>query len=260
MLLGWVRGGPGSRFRRRPTAQRRPRAVPRQSARKGWYAHFDPALHAVAVKRLELELELHVALQEQQLVLHYQPIVDLATRSMTGVEALVRWQHPERGLLTPDAFIPLASQPVLEVTESMLLEDREAAVRRLEALRALGVRVALDDFGTGYSSLAYLQRLPVDILKIDRAFIANIGAGGLGAAFARAVLTFASALGTRDGGHGLAPTQRLHHLLHHRLRHHRHCSGPRLPRTWRQRPPAPAVHRPRSCRHRPAPAAGVGNF
>ncbi|HYW31601.1 MAG TPA: EAL domain-containing protein, partial [Gemmatimonas sp.] len=227
---------------------------------KGRIARFTPELLTAAVERLELESELHSALHQRQFVLHYQPIVDLATRAITGVEALVRWQHPERGTVSPDTFIPLAestglvvplgrwvlaeacrtvagwnaarcsarlltvsvnvsgrqlqhagfledvaaalhasglpaSQLVLEVTESMLLEDVDAAVRRLQALRALGVRVALDDFGTGYSSLAYLQRLPVDVLKIDRAFITHIAGCGREAAFARAVITFANTLG-----------------------------------------------------------------
>ncbi|MES2522097.1 MAG: EAL domain-containing protein [Gemmatimonadota bacterium] len=236
---------------------------------KGRHAQFSPDLYTAAVERLELEVELRRALDEGQFVLHYQPILELASRSIIGVEALVRWCHPERGMMAPDAFIPLAeatglilplgnwalaeacreaaswdamrdegssplsiavnvsgrqlqharfpddvaaalhafglpaSQLVLEVTESTLLDDIEAALRQLEALRALGVRIALDDFGTGYSSLAYLQRLPVDVLKIDRAFTSNIAAGGRGAAFARAVLTFASALGMRTVAEGV---------------------------------------------------------
>jgi diguanylate cyclase (GGDEF)-like protein/PAS domain S-box-containing protein len=240
---------------------------------KGGHALFAAEMHAAAVERLELEGELRRALEEHQLVLHYQPIVDLASRATVGVEALVRWWHPERGLLSPAVFIPLAeatglivplgrwvlteacrtvaacnaerahgaaplsvsvnvsgrqlqdaglledvtaalqlsgllaAQLVLEVTESMLLENLEAALGRLEALRALGVRVSLDDFGTGYSSLAYLQRLPVDVLKIDRAFTSQVAAGGRSAAFARAVLTFASALGMRTVAEGVETAQ-----------------------------------------------------
>ena len=172
-----------------------------------------------------------------ELVLHFQPIVDLRTDAITGFEALVRWQHPSRGLLPPRAFIPLAERTglivplgawvlreacraavelqdswqrpsmsvnvaaqqvvradfvdevlgslddsgldprllALEITETALLEDMAGAVARLETLRALGVHVAIDDFGTGYSSLAYLARLPVDILKVDKAFVDQLG-------------------------------------------------------------------------------------
>jgi diguanylate cyclase (GGDEF)-like protein/PAS domain S-box-containing protein len=235
---------------------------------KGRHAAFAPEMHTAAVTRLELEAELRQAVAQEQLVLHYQPIIDLATRSVTGAEALVRWQHPERGLLPPSHFIPLAeatelvvpvgrwvlrtacaaaaawrttdaggrrlsvsvnvsgrqlqrggfvedvaealrasglaaSRLVLEVTESVLLADLEMALQRLEALRALGVRVALDDFGTGYSSLAYLQRLPVDVLKIDRAFTADITAGGRRAALARAVVTLADTLGLHTVAEGV---------------------------------------------------------
>jgi EAL domain-containing protein (putative c-di-GMP-specific phosphodiesterase class I)/CheY-like chemotaxis protein len=92
---------------------------------------------------------------------------------------------------------------VLEVTESMLLADIETAIGRLAALRALGVRVALDDFGTGYSSLAYLQRLPVDVLKIDRSFVADVTAGSRPAAVARAVLTLADTLGLQTVAEGI---------------------------------------------------------
>jgi EAL domain-containing protein (putative c-di-GMP-specific phosphodiesterase class I)/CheY-like chemotaxis protein len=226
-------------------------------------------MHAAAVERLELATELRRAVDGHEFVLHYQPVVDLASRGTVGVEALVRWRHPERGLVSPAAFIPLAEATglivplgrwvlaeacravaawnarrapgaaplnvavnvssrqlqdpglledvaaalrastlpagrlVLEVTESVLLDNLEAALGRLEALRALGVRVSLDDFGTGYSSLAYLQRLPVDVLKIDRAFTSQVAAGGRSAAFARAVLTFAGALGMRTVAEGV---------------------------------------------------------
>jgi EAL domain-containing protein (putative c-di-GMP-specific phosphodiesterase class I) len=229
------------------------------------HALFVPEMHAAALERLALEGELRRALAERQLTLHYQPIIALDTGTVCGVEALVRWRHPVRGLVSPATFIPLAEATglivplgrwvleeacrtatswdaahpalsvsvnvsarqllqddfatdlaavllasglaadrlVVEVTESVVLEDLDLALARLEAVRALGVRVALDDFGTGYSSLAYLQRLPVDALKVDRAFTAEVAAGGRSAAYARAVLTFAETLGLRTIAEGV---------------------------------------------------------
>jgi diguanylate cyclase (GGDEF)-like protein/PAS domain S-box-containing protein len=238
-----------------------------KGAGKGRHAAFAPEMHRAAISRLELEAELRWAIANDELLLHYQPIMDLATGRVSSAEALVRWQHPERGLVPPAEFVPLAEATdlvlplgrwvlqtacraaaawpraagadgvpvsvnvsgrqlqrpgfvedvaealrasglparrlVLEVTESVLLADLDTALKRLEALRALGVRVALDDFGTGYSSLAYLQRLPVDVLKIDRTFTADVTAGGKRAALARAVVTLADTLGLRTVAEGV---------------------------------------------------------
>jgi diguanylate cyclase (GGDEF)-like protein/PAS domain S-box-containing protein len=238
-----------------------------KGAGKGRHAAFAPEMHRAAISRLELEAELRWAISNDELLLHYQPIMDLATGRVSSAEALVRWQHPERGLVPPAEFVPLAEATdlvlplgrwvlqtacraaaawpraagadgvpvsvnvsgrqlqrpgfvedvaealrasglparrlVLEVTESVLLADLDTALKRLEALRALGVRVALDDFGTGYSSLAYLQRLPVDVLKIDRTFTADVTAGGKRAALARAVVTLADTLGLRTVAEGV---------------------------------------------------------
>ena len=200
---------------------------------KGGFEVFEPGMRAAVVERLELEGDLRRALPENQLLLHYQPIVELSSGTIVGAEALVRWRHPRRGLLSPAAFIPLAEETglivpiglwvieeacsrvaklsgpgatthvsvnlsarqlqepdiveqvgaalaraslrperlVLEVTESLIMVDPRAMIPRLRALKELGLRLAVDDFGTGYSSLAYLQNLPVDILKIDRSFI-----------------------------------------------------------------------------------------
>ena len=183
--------------------------------------------------RLALVAQLRVALDERQFVMHYQPQVDLSTGCLSGVEALVRWQHPTRGVLYPDTFIPLAEltglipriteealrlaiaqgsewrrrgldvvvavnvssrdlhdrdlpsrvaallreydlpadRLSLEITESMLMVDPERAREILAELSATGVGIAVDDFGTGYSSLAYLKRLPIDKIKIDRSFV-----------------------------------------------------------------------------------------
>ncbi len=217
---------------------------------KGTFAHYEPGLHALALERLSIRSELQQAIRDLQFVLHFQPTVDLRTESITGFEALVRWQHPSRGLLAPQAFISIAEQSglivelgswvlreacfaavglqtplfaptmsvnvaaqqivrsdfvdwvvsalddsgldprylVLEITESVLLDDMAGAVERLAALRALGVHVAIDDFGTGYSSLAYLSKLPVDILKVDKTFVDHVCDGPEGSSVTEAII------------------------------------------------------------------------
>jgi diguanylate cyclase (GGDEF)-like protein len=199
-----------------------------------WEADSTP----VGASRLELEADLHRGLVADELFLLYQPLISTKTGTITSVEALVRWQHPERGMVPPDEFIGLAEatglivplglrvlemacaqlkqwtatgsaptvavnvsarqlvekdfvirvrevlwssgvdphQVVLELTESLLVDDSEAAVAVLWQLRALGVRLAIDDFGTGYSSLARLGDMPVDELKIDKSFVDRLGA------------------------------------------------------------------------------------
>jgi EAL domain-containing protein (putative c-di-GMP-specific phosphodiesterase class I) len=199
---------------------------------------FEPEMHAAVVERAQLEADLQRVVERDELVLHYQPIVALDSTNVVGVEALVRWRHPERGLIQPDAFIPLAEETqlmpelgrwiltaacrqaaiwrherplrisvnlsarqlgsaelardvaaalagsglpasslVLEITETALMSEPVTAVPRLAALKALGIKLAVDDFGTGYSSLDYLRRFPIDILKIDKAFIDDLVAG-----------------------------------------------------------------------------------
>jgi diguanylate cyclase (GGDEF)-like protein len=212
-----------------------------------------------APERIALMSELRRAIERDELLLHYQPIVDLRTRAVIGVEALVRWQHPQRGLVPPMEFIPLAERGGLtkpltvwvlrealrqlrrwrddgaevsvsvnlsmrtlhdpelpqfahdliahagvpaalvtfEITESDVMADAEGAMRGLQALRELGVKIAIDDFGTGYSSLAYLHRLAVHSVKIDRSFVSRITRDENTAAIVRA---------TAELGHALALT------------------------------------------------------
>jgi diguanylate cyclase (GGDEF)-like protein len=203
------------------------------------YTLFDASMNAGAEARLELETDLSSAVQRGQLFLLYQPIFELASRRPVMVEALARWQHPTRGVVPPDSFIPLAEEsgliaPIdrwvlqeaclqasawaadgvhvgisvnvsayqldrtgfvddvrdalassaidpasltLEITETTLMRDVHEACARLQEIKALGVRVAIDDFGIGYASLSQLQRMPIDILKIDRSFVAALADG-----------------------------------------------------------------------------------
>jgi diguanylate cyclase (GGDEF)-like protein/PAS domain S-box-containing protein len=205
---------------------------------KGQYRIFEPEMHALALARLELKSDLQRALDAGEFTLRYQPIMDLERGDMAGMEALVRWEHPDRGTIAPLEFVPLLEDTglivqvghrvlveacawaarmqrdcprepalsmavnisvsqlqrpefigevrlaiaesgiapgslTLELTESVMMQDMELSLLRLNALRALGVKLAIDDFGTGYSSLNYIRQFPVDILKIDRSFLAD---------------------------------------------------------------------------------------
>ncbi|MEJ2061224.1 MAG: EAL domain-containing protein [Gammaproteobacteria bacterium] len=200
------------------------------------YSFYDRTLDKHSPERLALMTELGTAIRQQQLTLHYQPKVDLGSSTITGFEALVRWQHPRQGLLYPNKFVPMAevsevihhlSEQViqlaiqrqaqwkrqgydfsvavnlsarnlvddrcidiikealqlegasadrleLEITETALMHDPEGAARLLSRIAELGVKLTIDDFGTGYSSLAYLRRLPIHALKIDRVFVRDM--------------------------------------------------------------------------------------
>jgi len=226
----------------------------------GRHELFDETMRERVFERLRTESALHHAIDHGELRLHYQPMVSLDDGSSHGVEALVRWEDPERGLVPPGQFIPMAEEsgmilrignwvlreacrqaaswraelgddaplPVnvnlaarqlaqedlpetvahalseagleprhlsLEITETALLECPETPARTLAALRELGVRVLLDDFGTGYSSLSYLRQFPVDVLKIDRSFIAELGDGPEASAIVEAIVGMGHALG-----------------------------------------------------------------
>ncbi len=230
-----------------------------KSAGKQRYEVFADEMHHAAAERLDVEARLRGAADRGELVLHYQPIVELATGRITAMEALVRWEHPERGLLGPLSFIPFAeegglideighhvmvtacddarrwardvgpvdapavsvnisprqlldpdladrielmlhrsglhpAQLVLEITEGALMRDPLGVTSSLQRLSRLGVRLAVDDFGTGQSSLSHLQQFPIDILKIDGAFVADDIASD-GWSLAQAIIHISHALG-----------------------------------------------------------------
>ncbi len=241
---------------------------------KGCYQVFEPHMHALAMERLDLEGDLRRAVDREEFVLQYQPIVNLETGGLTGVEALVRWNHPDRGLIAPGAFIPLAEETglivplgrwvlyeacrqgqqwqatlrgdtaltltvnisarqlqhselvdtvrgalqssglaadslILEITESVMMQNPEAALSRLRELRDMGVRIAIDDFGTGYSSLSYLQRFPIDILKIDKSFVDGVAGGEEESALARAVIALGDTLRIATVAEGVSSLDQL---------------------------------------------------
>jgi diguanylate cyclase (GGDEF)-like protein/PAS domain S-box-containing protein len=226
---------------------------------KGRYEVFDKLMHARAISRLQLETDLRRALERDEFELHYQPILTLTDARISGFEALVRWRHPERGLVSPADFIPVAEdteliiplgawvlreacrqarewqlaypsqEPLtisvnlsgkqfkqpdlvsqikqtlyqtgldarflrLEITESMVMEDAEAATAMLRQLRSLNVQLSIDDFGTGYSSLSYLHRFPVNILKIDKSFVGRMSIDEESLGIVETVITLATKL------------------------------------------------------------------
>jgi diguanylate cyclase (GGDEF)-like protein/PAS domain S-box-containing protein len=219
---------------------------------------YDERLRSRAVKRLEIDRDLRVALERNELEVHYQPEIDCVSGRIVGAEALLRWQHPTRGLIHPEGFITVAEEtgiivPIghwvldeavrqartwtdahpgiepfaisvnlsarqlinrslvdtvafvltrydwppshltLELTESILIEDRDATLFVLNRLRLLGVKLAIDDFGTGFASLDYLHRLHVDWIKIDRSFVRMLDAEGNGSPVATAMMHLARA-------------------------------------------------------------------
>ncbi|WP_166358384.1 phosphodiesterase DibA [Pseudomonas akapageensis] len=229
-----------------------------KSSGRAGYALYTEELTACAQQRVETANELRRALEQQELRVHYQPVHDLLSQRLIGVEALVRWQHPQRGLVPPGEFIPVAERTGLiseidawvmrqacehmvqwqaqgralefvavnvssrlfgrqdlfrqvaqvlretgldpslleiEVTESAVMDDPEAALEQMHRLRELGLRLAIDDFGTGYSSLLRLKRLPVQKLKIDQGFVADLPADEDDAAIVRVIIALARSMG-----------------------------------------------------------------
>jgi diguanylate cyclase (GGDEF)-like protein/PAS domain S-box-containing protein len=223
---------------------------------RGAYQFYSTKMQEHATHRLSLESDLRRALQRGQLELHFQPRVGATALQPTGIEALLRWRHPDRGMISPAEFVPIAedlglihelgewvldqacgfasrfvhdghplrvavnvsalqlqrgaiaeqiSQTLqrhaldpslleIEVTEGVLIDNPDQARRMLESLKRQNIRIALDDFGTGYSSLSYLRTLPIDYLKIDRSFVADLQSGNDSAAIVATILTLARGL------------------------------------------------------------------
>ena len=234
---------------------------------------FDEALQTRATELLRVDRELRQAVERAELSVHYQPKVALGSGEIIGVEALLRWRHPERGLVLPSEFIGVAEDTglivrigqwvleeavgqarawadrtgvdslvvavnlsarqltspglvalvadvlarnhwpadrlTLELTESILIDDGDASIGVLEDLKRQGVNLAIDDFGTGYSSLSYLHRFPVDIVKVDRAFVTPLQADGEGSPVATAVIHMARALGLIAAAEGVEDADQL---------------------------------------------------
>ena len=235
---------------------------------RGTFRFFEPAMDMQMQARRTMEQDLRRALSGGEFELHYQPVVNLAQDEISGFEALIRWNHPTQGMVSPASFIPLAEEigfivPIgewvirqacataarwpgnlkvavnisavqfrnpglsevivnalsasgldparleIEITESVLLQNREATLAVLHQLRALGVRIALDDFGTGYSSLTYLQCFPFDKIKIDRSFVKDITENSGSLNIVRAVAALARGMGMAATAEGVETREQL---------------------------------------------------
>jgi diguanylate cyclase (GGDEF)-like protein len=235
---------------------------------RGTFRFFEPAMDLQMQTRRIMEQDLRKALPAGEFELYYQPVVNLASNEISGFEALIRWNHPQQGLVAPATFIPLAEEigfivPIgewvirqacataaqwpanlrvavnisavqfrnpglmqvivgalaisglhptrleIEITETVLLHNKEATLAVLHQLRALGIRIAMDDFGTGYSSLTYLQCFPFDKIKIDRSFVKDIteNAGSLN--IVRAVAALANGMGMTATAEGVETSEQL---------------------------------------------------
>jgi diguanylate cyclase (GGDEF)-like protein/PAS domain S-box-containing protein len=264
---------------------------------KSRFEVFRPGAETGELERLDREIALRLAIERGELEVHYQPVVSLETRSVVGLEALVRWHHPVRGLVPPDEFIPLAeetglivalgrwvleescrqtqewtaadpmlqslvvsvnlsplqfrqdslceqvasvlattglapSRLCLEVTETALMADATATAVMLNRLKSLGTRLSIDDFGTGYSSLSYLKHFPVDYVKIDRSFVADLGDDDVDTEIVRSVIRLANAIGISAVAEGVEDVRQLEIL---------HGLGCPLAQGYLLAPPRPAV-------------------
>jgi diguanylate cyclase (GGDEF)-like protein len=242
-----------------------------KDAGRGRSSFFDLTTEEASEATRRLRSDLQAALARNEFVLYFQPHVDLETRRVNGAEALIRWEHPERGLVQPNSFIPFAERHGLagaigtwvmheterasrewrradptfhawfnlsaaemhdatlvprmlehsrdlaglgvEITEGVAMQNVVETAEVMGALHGAGVRVALDDFGTGYSSLAHLKRLPIDVVKIDRAFITGLPADRFDAAIVNAVITICSNFGFETLAEGIEYEHQAEFLL-----------------------------------------------
>ena len=241
---------------------------------KARYQVFDKDMHSDVMNTLEVETDLRRGVERGEFCVHYQPIFSLTNEAVTGFEALVRWQHPDRGLIYLDDFIRVAEEteliiPIgewvlfeacrqirewqlqfpdcselsvrvnlsgkqfqqpdlvkrvsdvlretgleprflnLEITESILMDNVETAVRMMKELRALGVQLSIDDFGTGYSSLSYLHRFPMNALKIDRSFVSHTNDNNENTEIVRTIVMLARNLGMEVIAEGIETEEHL---------------------------------------------------
>ena len=241
------------------------------------HTDFDQAMHQRAVALWQMATQAQFAVQREELKLRYQPVVDITTGRVVGVEALIRWHHPQHGSISPSEFIPvmeetgvitligqwvlkeacrqvcewkavlpndcplkinvnlsarqlmqndLAEQVAevlaetglsekalrLEITETAIMHNSKEAVQVLKELKALNVGICIDDFGIGYSSLSRLQQLPIDVLKIDRSFVQNIGARGENTEIVRTIIDLAETLGMDIVAEGVETVEQLEGL------------------------------------------------
>ncbi len=236
---------------------------------KARYELFEASMYAETLARLEVETDLRQALERNEMSLRYQPIVDLMSGVIVGVEALLRWEHPRRGTLGPNEFMAVAEETglivpigrwvlreacrrakrwprlalhvnisgqqlqhpslietlrsvlpehdlpastlVLEITESVLMQQTDTMLTHLKALKTLSVRLAIDDFGTGYSSLAHLRQFPIDVLKIAKPFVDDVGEL-TDSALARAIIGLGQTLRLQTIAEGIESADQMHEL------------------------------------------------
>jgi EAL domain-containing protein (putative c-di-GMP-specific phosphodiesterase class I) len=235
---------------------------------RGTFRFFETAMDLQMQTRRVMEQDLRKALPAGEFELYYQPVVNLTSNEISGFEALIRWNHPQQGLVAPATFIPLAEEigfivPIgewvirqacataaqwpanlrvavnisaaqfrspglmqvivgalaisglhptrleIEITETVLLHNKETTLAVLHQLRALGIRIAMDDFGTGYSSLTYLQSFPFDKIKIDRSFVKDITENTGSLNIVRAVAALANGMGMTATAEGVETREQL---------------------------------------------------